>query len=164
MLMNSALRDMRGEGFPPEKVSFSLDLEVESGKTTLSLECPQLIIGGQEDINVILDAFAKQNNVGTVDELKILVFRLRATSPAAHPVLPSYEPVGENPEKAFKGHRDVYWKDGFVSTAIYAQAKLECGNVIPGPAVIESDDTTILIPSGKKYIVDNLLNGIIEPT
>ena len=163
MLMNSALRDMRGEGFPPDKVSFSLELEVESDKNTLSFECPQLIIGGQEDINTIIDAFTKQNNLGTIDELKILIFRLRATSPAAHPELPSYEPAGENPEKAMKGHRDVYWKDGYLKTAIYGQAKLECGNIVAGPAVIESDDTTILIPAGKKYTVDSLLNGVIEP-
>jgi N-methylhydantoinase A len=161
-LMNSALRDMRGEGFPPEKVSFSLELEVESGKTTLLFECPQLIIGGQEDINAILDAFASQNDLGTIDELKILIFRLRATSPAAHPELPSYKPTGENPEKAFKGNRDVYWEDGYVQTAIYGQSGLECGNVISGPAIIESDDTTILIPEGKKYTVDTLLNGVIE--
>jgi len=162
-LMNSALRDMRGEGFPPDKVSFSLELEVESGMITMLFECPKSLIEGQEDIDAILDAFARQNDLGTVDELKIIIFRLRATSPAAHPELPLYEPTGENPEKAFKGNRDVYWKDGYIQTAIYGQEKLECGNVITGPAIIESDDTTILIPQGKKYTVDNLLNGVIEP-
>jgi N-methylhydantoinase A len=161
-LMNSALRDMRGEGFPPDKVSFSLELEVESGTYSVLFESPVSLIDGQGDINKILDAFTNQNDSGTVDELKILIFRLRATSPAAHPELPLYEPAGENPKKAFKGHRDVYWKDSYIQTAVYGQAKLECGNVISGPAIIESDDTTILIPQGKKYTVDNLLSGIIE--
>lgn len=162
-LTNLALRDMRGEGFPPDKVSLSLELEVQHGTTSTVLECPTSIIEGQEDIDKILNAFAEQNDGVSVDELKIPVFRLRATSPAAHPELPFYEPVGENPEKAFKGHRDVYWKDGYLQTAIYGQSKLECGNVISGPAIIESDDTTILIPKGKKYTVDTLLNGVIEP-
>ena len=35
-------------------------------------------------------------------------------------------------------------------------------NVVAGPAIIESEDTTILVPAGKKYTVDRLLNGIIE--
>jgi len=161
-LTNSALRDMRGEGFPPDKVSLSLELELKSGTTSIVLECPASTINGQGDIDKILDAFARQNDGVTVDELEILNFRLRATSPAAHPELPLYEPIGKNPEKAIKGHRDVYWKDGYVQTAIYEQSRLGCGNVISGPAIIESDDTTILIPGGKKYTVDTLLSGVIE--
>ena len=162
-LMNSALRDMRGEGFSPDKVSFSLELEIESGTDSVLLECPALLIEGQGDIDRILDTFTKQNDGGTVDELKIIILRLRATSPAAHPELVSYKSIGKNPEKAFKGYRDVYWKDSYVPTAIYGQSKLECGNVLSGPAIVESDDTTILIPKGKKYTVDKLLNGVIGP-
>jgi N-methylhydantoinase A len=162
-LMNSALRDMRGEGFPPDEVSFTLELETESDNAPMYCESPVCIIEGQEDINRIIDAFASQNNLGAIDELKVHMYRLRAASPAIHPELPRYEPVGENPEKALKGRRDVYWKDGFIPTAIYSQYKLKCGNVVPGPAVIESDDTTILIPEGKKFTVDTLLNGVIEP-
>ncbi len=162
-LMNSALRDMRGEGFPPEKVSFSLELEIESGATPLFCESPVCLLKGQEDIDKIIDAYISQNNLGAVDELKIHMYRLRATSAAVHPELPRYEPVGDSPEKALKGRRDIYWKDGFITTAIYGQSKLECGNVVHGPAVIESDDTTILIPHGKKFTVDTLLNGVIEP-
>ena len=161
-LMNSLLRDMRGEGFPPDKVSFSLELEIESGATPIPLESPVCLLEGQEDIDKILDAFTARNNLGAVDELKIHMFRLRATSPAVHPELPSHEPVGVNPEKALKGHRDVYWKDVPIRTAIYEQSKLACGNLVPGPAIIESADTTILILKGKKYTVDNLLNGVIE--
>jgi len=87
---------------------------------------------------------------------------LRASSPAAHPELPVYKPVDENPEKALKGNRGVYWKDGYILTSIYEQGKLECGNIVFGPAIIESEDTTILIPAHKKYTVDYLLNGLIE--
>lgn len=161
-LTNSALRDMRGEGFPPEKVSLSLELELESDTAPLLFECPASIIQGHEDIVKIFDAFSQQNGGADVEELKISSIRLRATSPVVHPELASYKPAGENPEKALKGHRDVYWKDRFVRTAIYEQQKLECGNAIMGPTVIESEDTTILLPEGKKYTVDNLLNGVIE--
>jgi N-methylhydantoinase A len=162
-LMNLAWRDMRGEGFPPEKVSFSAEFEIESGNTTLSLESPVTLINSQEDIDNIFNAFTGQYDDGAVTELNILILRLRASSPAAHPELPVYKPAGENPEKALKGTRDVYWKDSYVKTPIYEQARLECGNVVSGPAIIESDDTTIVIPERKKFTVDHLLNGIIEP-
>jgi N-methylhydantoinase A len=161
-LTNSALRDMRGEGFPPEKVSLSLELELESDTAPLLFECPASMIQGNEDIAKIFDAFNRQNDGADVEELKISSFRLRATCPVVHPELASYKAAGESPQKALKGHRDVYWRDRFVRTAIYEQQKLECGNVITGPAVIESENTTVLLPEGKKYTVDNLRNGVIE--
>ena len=161
-LVDSVLRDMRGEGFPPEKVSFSLELEVESGDTTKVLASPVTLLDSLADAAKVLDAFTAQNSSGTVDELKIHLFRLRATSPAAHPELASHKFVGKDPGKALKGHRQAYWKDGPVSTAIYEQTKLACGNVVKGPAIIDSEDTTILVPKGKQYTVDHLLNGVIE--
>ncbi|MBN1161740.1 MAG: hypothetical protein JXA17_07335, partial [Dehalococcoidales bacterium] len=162
-LMNSVLRDMRGEGFTPEKVSFSLELEVASGDIASVFESPVTLPEGKEDIEKILDAFARQSDSGSVDELAISLLRLRASSPTTHPELATYNFAGKSPEKALKGHREVYWKDGFTQTSIYGQMKLGCGNVVMGPSIIENDDTTILIPRGKKYTVDNLLNGVIEP-
>jgi N-methylhydantoinase A len=162
-LEESVLRDMRGEGFPPEKVSFSLEIEAESGDTTVVLESPVVLLEGPEDAAKIIDAFAALNGPGAIDEMKINLLRLRATSPAAHPELATHDFVGEDPEPALKGHRQAYWKDGAARTAIYVQSKLSCGNIVRGPAIIESDDTTILVPAGKKYTVDKLLNGVIEP-
>jgi N-methylhydantoinase A len=161
-LTDSVLRDMRGEGLPPEKVYLSLELEVASGNVTGILESPVTALKGPADVGKVLNAFAAQNNIGAVDELEVNLFRLRATSPSTHPELKTYDFAGKSPEKALKGYRDVYWKEGFAKTAIYKQMKLESGNVVQGPAIIESDDTTIVIPGGKKYTVDNLLNGIIE--
>ncbi len=161
-LMDSVLMDMRGEGFPPEKVSFSLELEVTLKNVTSVLESPVVQLKGTQDIDKILDVFARQNNLGRIDEASINLFRLRATSPVAHPVLATHDFAGENPDKALKGYREVCWKDGSKRTNIYSQQMLECGNIVTGPAIIESDDTTILIPRGKQYNVDNLLNGIIE--
>ena len=161
-LMNVAWRDMRGEGFSPEKVSFSTELEIESGNTAVLLESPVTLITNQEDIDNIFNEFARQYDDIAATQLNVLVLRLRATSPAVHPELPVYKPTGENPSKALKGNRDIYWKDSYVETPIYEQARLECGNVVSGPAIIESDDTTIVIPDCKKFTVDHLLNGIIE--
>jgi len=163
-LTDSVLTDMRGEGFPPEKVAFSLELEATAKNITSVVESPVTTLVGKQDAGKVLDVFAAQNNLGRVDELSIRLFRLRATSPAAHPVLATHEFAGESAEKALKGYREVYWKDGSKHTAIYGQPKLACGNIVTGPAIIESEDTVILVPQGKKYTVDNLLNGVIEAT
>jgi N-methylhydantoinase A/acetophenone carboxylase len=79
-----------------------------------------------------------------------------------HPALPSFETAGEDAQKAVKSQRDVYWKDGFAKTDIYESKLLSCGNTVHGPALIESETTTIRIPPGKRYTVDKFRVGIVE--
>ena len=63
-----------------------------------------------------------------------------------------------------KGKRDIYWEEygGFFSTPIYEHQLLECGNIVEGPAILESVDTTYVIPKGRSYSVDKYSNGVIE--
>lgn len=160
-IQRDAIRDMKGEGFREEKLSFSLELEVKSGDLSAVIDPPFLLIEQEEQVKRLVDNFRKK--MGTeVRELAVQLFRLRAVSPIVHPELLSHEVVGEDSKGAVKSQRNVYWKDGFAKTNIYEGKLLCCGNVIHGPAVIESENTTICIPAGKKYGVDRFLNGLIE--
>lgn len=49
-----------------------------------------------------------------------------------------------------------------METNVYDRKLLETGNIVRGPAIIEAEDTTYVIPKGKKYTVDQYLNGVIE--
>lgn len=160
-LQVDALRDMRGERFPPEKVSFSLELEAKSGILSAVIESPSLLLDNEVKVKNLLDDFANKTGA-KVNEITVWLFRLRAISPIPHPTLPSYKKVRKDPGKALKGRRNVYWDDRFIETNIYEQKLMDCGNVVHGPAVIESENTTIRIPGGKKYTVDKFLVGVIE--
>jgi N-methylhydantoinase A/oxoprolinase/acetone carboxylase beta subunit len=48
-----------------------------------------------------------------------------------------------------------------VDTPLYDFERLEPGNVIEGPAVIESPYTTIPIPEGRGFSIDSRRFGII---
>jgi N-methylhydantoinase A/oxoprolinase/acetone carboxylase beta subunit len=76
--------------------------------------------------------------------------------------LPTFKEQGIDPSKAQKGLRDVYWGQGFIKTRIYERDLLKCGNRIEGPAIIESPDTTYVVPPNWSYAVDKYLNGILE--
>ncbi len=160
-LQQDLLRDMRGEGLTEENVTFSLELETDDGGGT-AFDAPVTRLEQPADAGKVLDAWEARSGNGRADEVKLRLFRLRASSPVAHPELAASPPAGASPEKALMGKRDVYWQSSFIETPVYAQAKLQNGNVITGPAIIESDDTTIVVPGGKKYTVDQLLNGVIE--
>ena len=61
-----------------------------------------------------------------------------------------------------KGERDAYWPGGYSPTPVYDYERLQCGNIVRGPAIIESDSTTYVLPAGSALTVDEYRNGIID--
>lgn len=55
---------------------------------------------------------------------------------------------GEDGSPALKGRRKAYFREakGFIETPVYEGDKLESGNKIKGPAIIEEPTTTLLVP------------------
>jgi N-methylhydantoinase A len=58
--------------------------------------------------------------------------------------------------------RTVYWAGRRVEASVYERAALHSGHRVAGPAVIEQDDTTTVIPAGFAVRVDDHLNVIAE--
>ena len=72
---------------------------------------------------------------------------------------------GAEPSKdALSEHRSVYWSPemGSVETPCYQYAKLLPGNLITGPAIIESPETTYVVEPGWRFELDVYGNGIME--
>ncbi len=80
---------------------------------------------------------------------------LDAAVPKVRPVVRKYPVRDSKPaESARKGERDVYWKDSWVKTDIWAMDELESGNRVSGPAIIEHPMTTMPIPAGRSVSFD----------
>ena len=62
-----------------------------------------------------------------------------------------------------KTTRRVHFGDRWYETAIHDRLPLPVGAVIPGPAILEQPDTTVLIEPGLQGRVDRFGNTIIEP-
>ncbi len=60
------------------------------------------------------------------------------------------------------GRRRLYWGGGTVEAAVYRRAALRPGDRLAGPAVIEQDDTTTIVPAGFGARVDPRWNVILE--
>jgi len=90
--------------------------------------------------------------------------RVIGTGKAIPVALTSHEYQGENPSRASKGVRDVYFEEGggFVSTSIYERDRLGAGNVVAGPAIVEAPDTTVVVHPNQIARVDEYLNLIVE--
>ena len=71
---------------------------------------------------------------------------------------------GRDASGALKRKRQVYFKElgGFVETPCYDTHRLNHGNVIAGPAILEDPTTTVVVPQGAELTVDAYLNYIIR--
>ncbi len=161
-LKRQALRDMRGEGFEPEKIDFSLEVEVYGRDRSWLLQSPRLTVTSTAEVGEICDACVGQFALDLDEPITAKLFRLIASTPVYHYQFPSHKDEGRNPDKARKARRKVYWGNGFTETDIYEEKLLKCGNVVVGPAIVESEETTVLVPPRRKYTVDQFLNGCLE--
>jgi len=171
-LQEQAINDLKSEGFDPERANFSLELEMRYGRQTnlTRVITKSLFINSEEDVKNIIDDFnvrygqmytpAAAYPQGGVEIVNLI---LRCVVPTEKRKVPVSEFKGRDPKKAFKGKRQAYWeKYGYVETRVYEWDQLESGNEIEGPAIVEAKDTTVVVPHGKRFFMDQYLNGVIE--
>jgi N-methylhydantoinase A/acetophenone carboxylase len=130
---------------------------------------PVLRIESSEDVLAIRRAFEEEYSAaysafGLNPEAGIEIhnFVLRGRVPQPTPELPRGELQGPDPAAAQVGSRRAYWELGAVETPVYRLELLERGNAIDGPAIIEAEDTTIVIEPGWRFTLDEYTNGLIE--
>lgn len=80
---------------------------------------------------------------------------MRGIVPAVKPKIPN-EPIGssEPSQEAYTGKRPLYRHGEWQEADLYIMKKLQPGNHIIGPAIIESDSTTFVIPDGYETTLD----------
>jgi N-methylhydantoinase A len=66
------------------------------------------------------------------------------------------------PAGALKKKREVYLDGEFVEANIFERGRLTCGNIIPGPAIIEEPFHTTVVMAGQNCEVDKYGNLIIH--
>ncbi len=67
------------------------------------------------------------------------------------------------PAAASLGERPVYWSESRsrIATPVWRGEHLLPGNVVPGPAVVELPDTTVLVRPGASLTIDTFGNAVV---
>ncbi len=88
------------------------------------------------------------------DAVELVNLRIRAVSPVPRPRLPVLAP--RDPAAAVIGRRTIYFREvgGGVPCKIYERARLGRESRFPGPAVVEEQTSTTLVPPGFDASVD----------
>lgn len=95
-------------------------------------------------------------------EIEFLTFRLKASVPHA-PVRPR-RIAGGGPDAtgALKRRRECWFDGRRVDTHVYNGDRLQSGNVVVGPAIVEERTTTVVVPAGFSCRVDSVKNYFIQ--
>jgi len=174
LLVKEAVRGAKAEGLDHEKLVFVPELDMKYGGQlhVKRIRSPRLKIENHEHVSQLLRSFAEQYSkafspTGVYPEggVSIENFIMHAVFPLKKIKLPRF-PVSHSkpPALARKGWRMVYWEgEGrFENTPIYDHSSLRRGNIIEGPAVIEADYTTFVVPAGAIFRVDQYMNNVME--
>jgi len=147
-----AVRDMRGEGFGGQPISYLVELEVESvdgGARLIQTEHG----GDWQDT-------AHRAIADGVDG-RATALRMRASVGVPHaPIMPR-ESSEAGADVAPRGTRRIVLPSGPVEAPVYDRRTLASGQVISGPALVEASDTTILVPDDFQLAVDIYGNASI---
>ncbi|HYL85316.1 MAG TPA: hydantoinase/oxoprolinase family protein [Candidatus Angelobacter sp.] len=172
-LVEQAKRDLVADGLFPDDAAFVLELDMLYGgqfhvKRTLS---PLLVLDSEKDVHALCAAFEKEFSeafspfvVNPEGGVFIESFILKAIVPTKKVELPKMKLEGSDPSAARKGERPVYWPGGkgFHTTPIFGYEALRPGNVIEGPAVVEGEYTTLVVPGAMTFSLDERGLGILE--
>jgi N-methylhydantoinase A/oxoprolinase/acetone carboxylase beta subunit len=172
-LIEQARRDLTGDGLNLNEASFVLELDMLYGgqfhvKRALS---PLLAAHSTEDVRAICDAFNKEFSeafspfvVNPEGGIFIESFILKAIVPTKKIELPKLTLEGASPAAARKGERPVYWppEKDFRRTPIFTYESLRPGNRVEGPAIVEGEYTTLVVPPALHFSIDNRGLGILE--
>jgi N-methylhydantoinase A/acetophenone carboxylase len=172
-LLEQARKDLVADGLDPNSASFVLELDMLYGgqfhvKRALS---PRLSLQSTEDVAAICEAFKKEFSeafspfvVNPEGGVFVDSFILKAIVPVQQINLPRLPLEGADASAARKGERLAYWADAkdYRPTPVYAYELLRPGNRLEGPAILEGEYTTVVVPPAMRFSIDERGLGILE--
>jgi N-methylhydantoinase A/oxoprolinase/acetone carboxylase beta subunit len=172
-LIEKAQRELVSEGLPLDEAVYSLELDMLYGGQVQvkRMSSPLTQIKSDEDARCIYQAFEDEFSaafsplvVNKPGGVFLDNFILRVTVPIQKPELPDLPLKGEDPSGAKLGSRAAYWPEiaNHADTPIYSFERLQPGNRIVGPAIVEADLTTVVIPPRSTFAIDKHGLGILE--
>jgi N-methylhydantoinase A len=166
-------REFEEERLPTGTLSLQRFVELQFRGQVHAVRVPvdpadlELDDGGERVIDRFSEMYEAQYGRGTAyRKAGVEAMTFVAEGVAALP-LPQAEPLpdeGADPTTALRGERRVHLSElgGPQTARVYRAEELRPGNEFAGPALVEADDTTVLVHPGQRLWVDGFLNLRIE--
>ncbi|MCC7414416.1 MAG: hydantoinase/oxoprolinase family protein [Gammaproteobacteria bacterium] len=158
-----AERDMRGEGFALESMSFELQLFVRRNGDGIETLVP-VAIDALDHPDDLVAAVRTLPGAGHAADAIVGSIALLARSPVPRVSLTATEPALTDVSTARKGARVIVAGPGQppAEVPVYAHDRLLSGHGLTGPAIVESEQFTLLVPQGWRLGIDRFRNALLE--
>jgi len=174
-MVAKARQELASEGLSADDACFSLELDMLYGgqANVKRAASPRVRIESDADARAVYDAFEKEFSesfsplvVNKPGGVYLDNFILRVTVPTWKPELPELPLLGADPSAARIGARAAFWPElmQWCETSIFQYEALQPGNVVNGPAIIEAELTTIVVPPKQRFTIEKHGLGILEET
>jgi N-methylhydantoinase A len=150
------------------RVARTVDMRYAGQNYELSVPVPDGAITSAT-LDLLAEGFAEAHSrmygfVAEGEPVQLVTFRIEATGLVRKAAFQPHPMRGAGASAAIIGQREVWFSEatGFVSCPVYDREKLDAGNRITGPAIVEQMDTTTVIPPGMIGRIEPYLNLILE--
>jgi N-methylhydantoinase A len=164
---------MRGEGFTTGEIAFRRTLYMrytrQVNEVGVQITSGSLQASDREKIEAAFNAkYGEMYGTGAGHAeagIEIISIAIDAIGATVKPKLRKVDMVGTDSSAARKGVRRAWFTGadaGFRDASIYDYSKLRAGNVVDGPAIIETPFTTVVVPASHKAEADAYLNIVLR--
>jgi N-methylhydantoinase A/acetophenone carboxylase len=172
-MIAKARQEVASEGLSAADACYSLELDMLYGgqANVKRAASPHVRIESAEDAQAVYDAFEEEFSeafsplvINRPGGVYLDNFILRVTFPTWKPEIPELPLQDEDPSAARIGVRAAFWPEvmQWSQTPIFQYEALQPGNVVNGPAIIEAELTTIVVPPKQKFTIEKHGLGILE--
>jgi N-methylhydantoinase A/oxoprolinase/acetone carboxylase beta subunit len=169
-LQERAEADMGAEGISEKKIVFHYEILARYGGQLWELRAriPINHINSVQDLEQIVKAWEQRyydeyglQAMAPRGGLQIITIAVEPVASTPKPQFIADTETDENPDRAFKGEREVYFDGSLKNFRVYSMGNLLPGNLVLGPSIIEGGDTTLLIPDDRKVVMDRYRNMLM---
>ncbi|WBX85350.1 hydantoinase/oxoprolinase family protein [Sphingosinicella microcystinivorans] len=162
-MATEAARDMRGEGFDPADAEARLQLfwTGAGGEPEILVAAETAAVSDADAASAAL--IAAREALGTAGPLRLASIAYNASARVPHFEWRQGQTAAADLAAARLADRQV-WFGGpeRVATPVYDRARMGPGHTLSGPVIVESSQTTILVPEGWRLAIDAYDNALLE--
>ena len=151
-----------------QRLTRNVDMRYAGQNYEIAVPVPEGPVG-PATLDALAEGFARAHErlygfVAEGEPVQLVTFRVEAAGLVRKAAFRKLAERGADAAAAIVGSRDVWLAEagGFVACPVYDRTRLEAGNRIAGPAIVEQMDATTVVPPGMTARVDTYANLILE--
>ena len=166
-LEREALAQLQRDGFSAEAIRLdrALDMRYSGQGYEIAVPCPAEALreGG---LSAIRKRFDEQHramfaHMAPGEPVEVVSYRVRGNGIVAPPPMPQFKRAGIPLAEALREHREVIFDGRSVHCPVYQRERVDVGETLAGPAILDQFDCTTVISPGQTARIDEWKNLLI---